>query len=434
MPANLLSICDELTLGQTIDTNAAWLAQRLASLGIACAQHRTVPDNLDAVANAIRECAANADVLIITGGLGPTDDDLTRPALAKAMGVELVEDPDSVEHIENYFKGRGQEMPQRNRVQATHPATSTMITNTCGTAPGIRATLGPCEIFVTPGVPREMHAMYDRDIQPAIREREGTARTILTAKINSYGSGESDIAQRLGDLMARDRNPVVGTTVANGYVSVRIRSEHEDPANAKSMLDDTIAQVQQHLTPLGFGRDEDLLQHAVIRLLLNKRKTVATAESCTGGLIAGMLTDVPGASAAVLGGWVAYANAMKTQQLGVPADLIDAHGAVSAPVVEHMARGAIERSSADLALSTSGIAGPGGGSEHKPVGTVYLGLAWRDGDTTRTQARLAQLPGDRSSVRDRSAKCALQLLRLHLMGEDLEHVKWAKKVSAPDPV
>jgi len=428
MPAILLSIGDELTLGQTVDTNAAWLSGRLSSLGIACREHRTVPDDLDQIAQTIAECAQQSDLMIITGGLGPTDDDLTRAALAKAMGVELIEDPASVEHIEGYFKGRGRTMPARNRVQATHPMTSTMIDNTCGTAPGIHASLGRCEIFVTPGVPRELFAMYERDIEPKIKAHVSSVRTILTAKLNSFGSGESDIAERLGTLMARDRNPVVGTTVSQGLVSVRIRSEHNDAAQAKAMLDDTLALVQDKLGPLGFGQDEDTLQQAVIALLIEQGKTVATAESCTGGLIAGMLTDVPGSSAAVLGGWVTYANAMKTQELGVPTELLDQHGAVSQPVIEAMALGALNRSGADYALSTSGIAGPGGGTEDKPVGTVWIGLAYRDGDTARVVSRLASLPGDRQTTRDRSAKCALQLLRLHLIGQDLDLLKWVRKV------
>lgn len=431
MPAILLSIGDELTLGQTVDTNAAWLAGRLSSLGIPCSEHRTVSDDLDAIAGAIRQCAQQAEVLIITGGLGPTDDDLTRQALAAAMGVELVEDPASVAHIRSYFEGRGRAMPERNRVQAMHPAGSAMIENTCGTAPGIRASLSGCDIFVTPGVPREMFAMYERDIEPAVNEHGGTSRTILTAKLNSFGSGESDIAEHIHDLTARDRNPLVGTTVSQGLVSIRIRSEHDDADQAQVMLGEIRQVIQDRLHPLAFGHDDTTLQQAVIALLIEQGKTVATAESCTGGIIAGMLTDVPGSSAAVQGGWVTYANEMKTGQVGVPAELIAQHGAVSSPVVKAMALGALQRSDADVAVSTSGIAGPGGGTPEKPVGTVWIGLAWRDGDQAVATTRLAHLPGNRETVRDRSAKCALQLLRLHLMGEDLAHVKWARRPDNP---
>lgn len=427
MSCALLSIGDELTLGQTVDTNAAWLADRLARLGIVCREHRTVPDDLHAIADAITQCARHADALIITGGLGPTDDDLTRPALAKAMGVDLVTDPRSIEHIRSYFEERGREMPARNAEQATHPKTSTMIENTCGTAPGICASLGSCEIFVTPGVPREMKAMFERDIQPALKAHMGSTRTILTTKLNSFGSGESDIAQMLGKLMDRGRNPVVGTTVAFGQVSVRIRSEHHDPDHASAMLDDTLVQIASKLGPLAYGRDDQSLQASVITLLREQGQTVATAESCTGGLVASMLTDVPGSSEAVLGGWVTYANAMKSGELGVPIELIEQHGAVSAEVVKAMALGALKQSGADNAVATSGVAGPGGGTPSKPVGTVWLGLAWQDEAGLHVEAYLASLPGDRMTVRDRAAKCALQLLRLRLMGEDRGLMKWAKR-------
>lgn len=426
MRAILLSIGDELVLGQTVDTNSAWLAARLARLGIKTLEHRTIDDDLDAIALAIRDSAERCELLIITGGLGPTDDDLTRPALAKAMGVELVIDPASIDALERFFEGRGRPMPERNRVQAEHPQTSAMIPNTCGTAPGIDASMGRCRVFVTPGVPREMVAMFEKSIEPAIREAGGSGRTILTTKINTFGSGESDIAERLGPLMSRDRNPVVGTTVADGIVSVRIRAEFPDVQQAERELNATAAEVESIVAPLAFGRDDATLQDTLIQMLTDRKLTVATAESCTGGLIAGMLTDVPGSSAAVLGGWVTYANAMKTGQLGVGDTVLQAHGAVSAPVVCAMAEGALRRSGADLAVSTSGVAGPGGGTAEKPVGTVWMGLAWRADETVRTDARVADFPGDRAAVRDRSAKCALQLLRLHLLGEDLGLVRWAK--------
>ncbi|MFI4861656.1 MAG: competence/damage-inducible protein A [Phycisphaerales bacterium JB063] len=426
MRAILLSIGDELVLGQTVDTNAAWLSARLSRLGIRTLEHRTIDDGLDTIAQAIRETAARCELLIITGGLGPTDDDLTRPALAKAMGVELIVDPASVRALEAFFRGRGRDMPERNRVQAMHPQTSTMIDNPCGTAPGIDATLGNCRVFVTPGVPREMFGMYERSIEPALRAHGGSGRVILTTKVNTFGSGESDIAERLGPLMARDRNPVVGTTVSNGIVSVRVRAEYADVDVAQRELEATTAEVERHAGALAFGRDDATLQSALLGELLARKLTVATAESCTGGMIASMLTDVPGSSAAVLGGWVTYANAMKVSQLGVPAETIETHGAVSEPVVRAMAHGALERAGADLAVSTSGVAGPGGGTDAKPVGTVWFGLAWRDGDAVYTDARVAHFPGDRATVRERSAMCALQLLRLHVLGEDPGLLRWAK--------
>ncbi len=424
MPAIILAIGDELCLGQTVDTNSAWVSAKLAECGVSTYAHQTVCDDRRAIELAIRWAAHNAEVVIISGGLGPTEDDLTREALADAMGVDLVEDPAALETLEAYFRGRGRgrPMPQRNRVQALHPAGSTTLPNPNGTAPGIYARLDRAEIFVLPGVPREMRPMILEQVLPRLEAHRGSGRTILTAKINTFGAGESNIAERLGPLMARDRNPKVGTTVSDGIVSIRLRSEFGDTAVA---LRETIEAVETAVGPLAFGRDDATLQDAVIALLIEKRATLATAESCTGGLLGGTLTEVPGSSAAYAGGWITYHNAMKINELGVDAALLDAHGAVSEPVVRAMAEEARRRSGATLAVSVSGIAGPDGGTPDKPVGTVWLGLAWRGEDgTEHTEARLTRLPGDRASVRDRAAKCALQWTRLHLLGESADHLSW----------
>ncbi|MEM9419460.1 MAG: competence/damage-inducible protein A [Planctomycetota bacterium] len=425
MQAILLSIGDELALGQTVDTNSAWAAAKLATLGISTVLHETVSDDQDLIAASIGWASTKADLIVISGGLGPTDDDLTRQALAQAMGVELVEDAQSMADLEAFFAKRGYTMADRNRVQALCPAGATMIPNSCGTAPGIRATLNRAEVFVTPGVPREMKAMIEADVIPAVQTKlaeagDASSKVILATKINTFGYGESDVATRLGDLMQRDRNPVVGTTVSDGICSVRVRAEFPDADHAQQQLEDTVAKVEDVMGPTVFGRDDTSLQTALVKLLLEEGKTVATAESCTGGMIGSMLTDVPGSSAAYLGGWVTYSNALKTSQLGVRPGVIEAHGAVSKEVVIAMAEGAKQRSGADYAVSVSGVAGPGGGTEEKPVGTVWLGLATPQGTT----ARLARLIGNRVSVRDRAAKCALQMVRLTLMGEELKHIRW----------
>ncbi len=425
MNAILLSIGDELALGQTIDTNSAWVAARLATLGISTVLHETVSDNQDLIAASIAWASTKADLIVISGGLGPTEDDLTRQALAQAMGVELKVDIESMQTLEAFFASRGYTMAERNRVQAMCPVGATMIPNHCGTAPGMRATLNWAEVFVTPGVPREMKAMIEASVIPAVEaklneEGHGPRQVILATKINTFGLGESDAAEKLGNLMQRDRNPVVGTTVSDGICSIRIRAEYPDADEAQRQLDDTIQQVQALLAPTVFGRDETTLQSALVTLLLEQGKTVATAESCTGGMIGSLLTDVPGSSAAYLGGWVTYSNALKTSQLGVRPGVIEAHGAVSQDVVVAMAEGAKQRSGADYAVAVSGVAGPGGGTEDKPVGTVWIALATPKGTT----ARLARLIGNRASIRDRAAKCALQMIRLSLLGQDLDGVRW----------
>ena len=432
MKAAILSIGDELALGQTVDTNSAHLAARLASLGIGTLFHHTVADDQPAIAEAIQLACDRCELVLISGGLGPTDDDLTREALAEAMGVPLVEDPPSVEHLRDFFAKRGRDMPERNRKQANHPRGSTVLRNDHGTAPGIRAELGKAQVFVMPGVPRELFAMFEERVVPhldALRHNGDPAgqRTILTTKINTFGLGESDVADRLGDLMARDRNPTVGTTVSDGFCCVRLRSEYADHREAENALTDTVAGVNERLGPLVFGRDDDTLQASLVKLLDHHGGRLATAESCTGGLIAKMLTDVPGCSMAYVGGWVTYSNAMKLDQLDVPLAMIDEHGAVSEQVARQMVLGTLRHCFADYALSVTGIAGPDGGTEQKPVGTVWFGMGWRD-EANRggivTVAAKARLGGDRDAIRDRSAKIALQMLRLHLIGQPLDLMGW----------
>jgi nicotinamide-nucleotide amidase len=297
------------------------------------------------------------------------------------MGVPLETDAAQLAHIRRFFEGRGRPMAERNAVQAMCPVGASMVTNHWGTAPGLAATLGRAAVYVMPGVPREMRAMLEHAIEPELIERgllRDAARAILTTKVNTFGLGESDVAERLGDLMQRDRMPVVGTTVAQGIVSVRVRSEAASADDARAALTDTAAVVKQRLGATVFGDDDATLQAALVELLVERQLTATTAESCTGGLIGAALTDVPGCSAAFAGGFVTYSNALKTAQLGVSAETLEAHGAVSAPVALAMAAGARRGSGADLAVSVTGVAGPDGGTDAKPVGTVWIGLASAD--------------------------------------------------------
>ena len=433
MNAIILSIGDELVLGQTVDTNSAWLAAKLAELGIACLQHQTVADDAEATTRAVTQAAKLTDVVLITGGLGPTGDDLTRQALASAMGVELVEDAQRVAELEAFFARRGRPMPQVNRVQALHPAGTVTISNTNGTAPGIKGDLDGATLYVMPGVPSEMRAMYEAAIEPELAElaaaAAGGGRVILSTKINTFGWGESHVAEALGELMARDRNPKVGTTVANGYVSVRVRSEAADRGQASDALDDTIRQINERLGAIVFGTDDESLEAAVVSLLERRGRRLVTVESCTGGLLAEMVTNVPGCSAVYPGGWVVYSNVLKMQQLDVPRQVIDEQGAVSEKTVRLLAEHALRKADADVSLSVSGVAGPGGGTEDKPVGTVWIGMGMRSESSTDridTSAICLRLNGDREAIRDRSAKSALQLLRFHLMDQPLDLLGWTK--------
>lgn len=419
MKAIILSIGDELVLGQTVDTNSAWLSRELAAVGCDIAAHATVADNQRAIEEAVRAAASRCDVLLISGGLGPTEDDLTRQALAEVLKEPLELNQGWVTHLEDYFRQRGRRMPAANRIQAMIPRGATMIENTAGTAPGIdaRYTTGDlkrsCRIFVMPGVPKEMKIMFARDVLPHIRTSAGGA-AILSRTLHTFGLGESAVAEKLGELMRRDRNPSVGTTVSGGIVSLRINARFASVVHASEELARTEAECRSALGNLVFGHDEQTLQEAVLQLLAQATPapTVTTAESCTGGLLAKMLTDVAGSSRFFQRGWVTYSNESKQELLGVDPELIRGHGAVSEPVARAMAAGARERAGADYALAISGIAGPDGGTPAKPVGTVCIALA----DEAGSDARTFNFPGDREWVRDRSAKMALGLLRYRLLG------------------
>jgi nicotinamide-nucleotide amidase len=296
------------------------------------------------------------------------------------------------------------------------PRGARLLENTAGTAPGIDADFATipshsCRIFAMPGVPNEMKIMFRKSILSHLAGAE-TGPVILSRTLHTFGVGESTIGERLRDLMDRNRNPSVGTTVSSGVVSVRInaRSAHRETAQAE--LDQTIARCREALGDLIYGTDDQTLQSVVADLLITaKIRTVATAESCTGGLLAKMLTDIPGSSRYFQRGWITYSNEAKTDLLDVPPQLLVQYGAVSESVVRAMAQSARQKSAADFALSISGIAGPDGGTPTKPVGTVCIALA----HAGAVQAKTFNFPGDRENIRDRSAKMALTLLRYHLL-------------------
>ncbi|MCC6239848.1 MAG: competence/damage-inducible protein A [Phycisphaerales bacterium] len=414
MNAIILSIGDELVLGQTVDTNSAYLSAQLAGLGLAVSAHVTVADDQPAIEQAIGQAIGQCTVLLISGGLGPTADDLTRQVLAAVMGVELEMNHAWLHRLRAFFAERGHRMPEANTIQAMIPRGASMIDNVAGTAAGIDATIGACHIMVMPGVPREMEVMFQRDIAPRLAQLSHGA-VILSRTLHTFGVGESRVAEMLGDLMRRDRNPSVGTTVSQGIVSLRINSRFQQRIQAQQALDETEQQCRAQLGDLIYGADGQPLAEVLGMMLIQRRATVAVAESCTGGMLADYLTEYSGASAYFKYGWVTYANEAKISQLGVSPQVLEDHGAVSEPVVAQMARGARERSGADYALSISGIAGPTGATADKPVGTVCIGLAHDQAVQTHT----FHFSGERHTVRDRSAKMAMTLLRFHLLGKSL---------------
>jgi nicotinamide-nucleotide amidase len=419
MKAIVLSVGDELVLGQTVDTNSAWISRQLSAVGIDIHSHATVGDVQADIEAALRDAIPRADAVIVSGGIGPTEDDVTRQSLAVVMGVPLATDEGWLTHILGWFERLGRKMPETNKVQALIPRGATMIWNHLGTAAGVAAKVDGKPVFLMPGVPKEMQGMFTRDVLPALATGAG-GKAIVQRLVHTFGVGESTVAERLGDLMKRGRNPSVGTTVAGGAVSVRINSRFDSKEEAAREADATFDLVRGALGDLIYGEDGGSLALAVMSLMRNrppgeKPITVSTAESCTGGLLAKYLTDEPGSSTHFECAWVTYSNEAKTKELGVDAKLIESKGAVSEEVATAMATGAHRKSAASYALAITGIAGPDGGSEAKPVGTVCIALAADDG----VQVMTFRFPGDREMVRDRSAKMALTMLRFKLMGKPL---------------
>ena len=428
MKAVILSVGDELVLGQTVDTNSAWLSQQLAGIGIDVHSHQTVGDVQTDIEVAIDAASKVADLILVSGGIGPTPDDLTRQALAAVLKQPLELNSDWLEHIKAYFTRLGRVMPETNQIQAMIPRGAETIWNHNGTAAGVSATIEHrydrtrppriVKLVVMPGVPKEMKAMFTSSVLPLVSASDGGV--ILQKTIHTFGSGESAVAERLGETMMRGRNPSVGTTVANGIVSVRVNARFSDTAGASRELAATSAVVNAALGDLIFGEDDQTLAGVVSKLLREARidsetVTVATAESCTGGLLAKYLTDEAGASIYFAGGWITYSDELKTRELEVDPQLIRADGAVSQAVALAMAKGARDNAAADFALSITGVAGPEGGSSEKPVGTVWIGLSSPRGDVARKYV----FPGDRAMIRDRAAKMALTMLRFALLDRPL---------------
>jgi nicotinamide-nucleotide amidase len=411
MDCEIISIGSEITSGQNLDTNSQWLSRRLAEAGLSVGWHTTVADDLESNADAFRIAAGRARVVLITGGLGPTQDDLTREALAKAAGVELEFDEPSFERIKAMFASRGRVMPERNRVQARFPAGADPIPNERGTAPGVWMKIGSSVVAAMPGVPVEMQAMFTDAVLPRLLKLGLGGGVLIERKINTFGGGESHVEEKLFDLTRRGHVPEVGITVSDAVISLRILARGATVKEAEGIAAPVEQVIRERLGDMVFGEGDDGLQHAVLKLLKAQRKTLATAESITGGMIGQMLTDVPGSSESFVGGVISYTNAVKERQLGVPADLIAKEGVVSAAVAEAMARGARERLGADIAISTTGVAGPGDLSPTMPAGLVFAGLAWSGGSSSATFS----WTGTRPEVRARAARLALNRARLHLL-------------------
>lgn len=413
MNAALLAIGDEIVAGLTTDTNSGWLAERLRAIGVAPVAVFAVPDDPEAVVRAFRRALDDADVVISTGGLGPTADDLTMGCGAEVSGRALRLDAASLAAIEERFHSLGRKMTPNNRKQALLPEGATVVPNPDGTAPGTICPAGGKHIICLPGVPREMRRMAEETVFPWLRE-QNPGRRFVSRVFSTFGLTESKLDELLVDLVdpAEAR---LAFRAAFPRVQARLTVSGAPDEDLEARLDTLEARVRERLGPALYATGDTGMEEAVGALLRERGMTLAVAESCTGGRIGDRLTDVPGSSDYFLLGVAAYAYAAKQAVLGVRPETLAAHGAVSTEVAEAMATGARRLAGADLAVSTTGIAGPGGGTPDKPVGTVCVGLAWEGGVWSRRYDL-----GERSRewIKAYTAQIALNRVRRHLLGDE----------------
>ena len=373
MRIEIINTGSELLLGSTLNTHGAWLGQELLSLGLRVQCQLTVPDG-DAIRDALREAVTRSDAVIVTGGLGPTSDDLSREATAEALEIELIEDEHAVRCITAYFEERGLSMTPSNLKQALNPCGADVLPNPNGTAPGVyvppRLGNAACAVFLLPGPPHEMHAMYHAEVAPRLRALTDLSTDHGISMLKLVGVGESRFQDALDAQLNQIDGVEIGYCARPGEMDLRVIGTYAGRENAIALTKETFPECV-------VSDDDRSLEEVLMHTLTEQSKTIATAESCTGGRIASRITDVSGASSVFTHGFITYSNEAKTELLGVPKDLLETHGAVSEEVATAMAAGAMEKAQSDIAISVTGIAGPTGGSEEKPVGTVWIGISVR---------------------------------------------------------
>lgn len=379
--AEILCVGTELLLGDIVNTNSAFLSSRLADLGINVYRHTSVGDNPERLKKALVLALEDSDMVITSGGLGPTYDDLTKETVAEVFGRKMELHQESLDRIKAYFEQTGREMTENNRKQAMMPKGAIVFRNDYGTAPALALYDKDRNktVIMLPGPPNELVPIFNEEVAPYLNDRRNTV--LLSKNVNIFGMGESAVETALAGLMQSAKNPTLAPYCKVGEVRIRVTASAEDIATADSMCDAMIEKIMK--TEVGafvYGVDADTLEKAVVTSLIERGLTIACAESCTGGLIAKRITDVEGASAAFIGGCVTYANEAKMKLLGVKSKTLQSFGAVSEQTALEMARGVRTELCADIGISTTGIAGPGGGTPEKPVGTVYVGISTADGD------------------------------------------------------
>lgn len=416
MRIEIINTGSELMLGRVLNTHQHWLCRQLADLGYTVDRQVAVDDSGPAIQQAVREALAIADLIIVTGGLGPTSDDRTRDLIAGLLGRKLHEDPAVVAHIQRMFSIRKRPTPASTRIQAMVPEDATVLINAHGTAPGLvlettaGSTTGMRLLVMLPGPPRELRPMFTGQVVPILQKRLPLPDPFVCRTLKTTGMGESLVEEKIaGPLQAlTQRGLELGYCARMGEVDVRFVARG---SNAGSIVAEAERITRDLLGELVFGMDDDQLESVLVRLLTERRQTLAVAESCTGGFISNRITNVPGASAVFAAGLVTYSNEAKQHFLGVRAETLAEHGAVSEATAREMAEGARARTKADYAISVTGIAGPGGGTESKPVGTVWMALAAVDGTVSQRRLNIS----DRETFKFVTAQQSLDLLRRKLV-------------------
>ncbi len=412
MKAELIFTGSELLLGQILNTHAQYLGERLAAAGIEVTLNTTVGDDGTRMRQVLGQAVQRCDLIIITGGLGPTTDDITAETVAGILGLPLVADPDSLVIIRELFHKRGQKMAQSNLKQAYFPAGSQILSNKVGTAPGALIEKDKKIIIMLPGPPRELSVMFEESVWPFLLAKADPGSAVKYKIFKLTGISESAVQDLLEDLGGQG-NPGIAYIAKPGEIQVRLSARSGKERQAEELLAELSRRVQPRIDKYIFACDDEMLEEMVGKLLLARGLSIGTAESCTGGLVAARLTEVPGSSAYFKGGVVSYSNEMKSDILGVSMSVLECFGAVSKETAMAMAQGVRERTGAEIGLATTGIAGPAGGTPAKPTGLVYISLAADDGIFYREY----RFPGFRSAVRQGTVNAALHMVKQYLVNK-----------------
>lgn len=393
MNAELISVGTEILLGEILNTDAQFLSAELSKIGIDVYHQTVVGDNAERLKEALSTATKRADIIIASGGLGPTPDDITKEVIAEFMGEKLKLDTESLKRMEDYFKKVNRPMGESNKKQAMMPENSIILNNNCGTAPGCIIEKNGKIVIMLPGPPNELEAMFKESVAPYLEKK--TDGKLYTKTFHIFGIGESKVAEIFSDLMEKGTNPSVAPYAKTGEVHLRLAVKGKNEKEAKEIIEKTSERIRSKIGEFIYSEDGKNLNEVLAELLIKNKNTISFAESCTGGLAAKMLTDVSGVSEIFGESYITYANEAKERILGVKHETIEKNGVVSADVAREMAEGVREKSSSDIGVGITGIAGPDGGTDKKPVGLVYIAVSTKDG----TKAKELRLNGSRDRIR-----------------------------------